>query len=168
LILVGGPEAVERISMAEYDPAWPARFERERVRIVAALGENARSVEHIGSTSVPGLAAKPIVDIMVEVDDPDDDACHREALETAGYGLRVIEAGHRMYRTPERDVHLHLWRTGSADIARHRVFRDRLRGSDGARRLYERTKRELADRPWADMNDYADAKSAVIAQIMGT
>jgi len=168
LILVGGPEAVERISIAAYDPAWPARFERERVRIVAALGESARSIEHIGSTAVPGLAAKPIVDIMVELDDPDDDARYREALESVGYGLRVIEAGHRMYRTSDRDVHLHLWRTGSADIPRHLDFRDRLRESDEARRLYERTKRDLAARPWADTNDYADAKSAVIAQIMGT
>jgi GrpB-like predicted nucleotidyltransferase (UPF0157 family) len=73
-----------------------------------------------------------------------------------------------MYRTSEHDVHVHLWRTGSADIARHLAFRDRLRASADARRLYERAKRELAGRPWADTNDYADAKSAVIAEIIGT
>jgi GrpB-like predicted nucleotidyltransferase (UPF0157 family) len=167
LILVGGPEAVERIAIAAYDPAWPERFEQELARILAALGHYVRSIEHIGSTSVPGLAAKPVIDIMIEVDDPNDDSQHREALEATGYRLRVIEADHRMYRTPERDVHLHLWRTGSSHIARHLVFRDHLRASTDARRLYERTKRELADRPWADMNDYADAKSAVIAEIIG-
>lgn len=166
MILIGGPEAVERITIADYDPFWAQRFAVEHARIALALGRRARSVEHIGSTSVPGLAAKPIIDIMVEVDDPNDDASHGPSLEGAGYQLRVIEADHRMYRTRERDVHVHLWRSGSADISRHLAFRDRLRGSDQARGLYERTKRDLAARAWADTNDYAEAKSAVIAEIM--
>lgn len=161
LELIGGPEPRPVVIVA-YDPAWPARFETERARIAAAL-PHATAVDHIGSTSVPGLGAKPIVDIQVHIDGDLDDAVG--PLEAAGYQLRVREPGHRMLRTPGRDVHIHLW-VDPADERRHLVFRDWLRVDAADRELYETTKRELATYEWPDMNGYADAKSDVVAAIL--
>jgi GrpB-like predicted nucleotidyltransferase (UPF0157 family) len=159
--LVGGLERRE-IVIADPDPAWPRRFAAERERIAAALGDRARRIEHIGSTSVPGLAAKPIVDILVEVASLDG-----VDLEPAGYVLRVREEGHRMFRTPELDVHVHVWPSGSPSIADDLAFRDRLRASPEDRAAYEALKRELAARDWPDMNHYAEAKGPLIRAILG-
>ena len=155
------------VRIVDYDPGWPVRFDAERDRIVSALGSVARRVEHIGSTSVPGLAAKPVVDVMVTVDDPDDDLAFVPALIGAGYPLRVIEPGHRMFRTPARDVHVHLWRAGSDDERRHLLFRDWLRENADDRGHYESVKRDLASRRWVDSNHYADAKTEVVTEITG-
>jgi GrpB-like predicted nucleotidyltransferase (UPF0157 family) len=162
--LVGGRERRE-IVIAEYDPQWPRRFERERAKIAAALGERALAIEHVGSTAVPGLAAKPIVDVLVAVADAEDDA-NVASLEAAGYELRVREPGHRMVRTPARDVHVHLWSDSDPEIARTLRFRDRLRADEADRDAYERLKRELAARRWRDMNEYAEAKSPLVAEIL--
>jgi GrpB-like predicted nucleotidyltransferase (UPF0157 family) len=155
------------VRIVAYDLAWPALFESERDRVMSALGSSARRVEHVGSTAVPGLGAMPVVDLMVTVDDPDDDGAFVPALIGAGYPLRVIEPEHRMFRTPQRDVHVHLWRVGSADERRHLLFRDWLRESAEDRARYESLKRELAAREWDDSNDYAQAKSGVVTEIMG-
>jgi GrpB-like predicted nucleotidyltransferase (UPF0157 family) len=163
--LVGGPEP-GRIVLAAPDPAWPARFAAERARIVAALGPVALRVEHIGSTSVPGLAAKPIVDVLVVVADPAGEDAVVAPLEAAGYVLRVREPGHRMLRTPAHDVHVHVWAEGDPEVERYLCFRDRLRASPEARARYEARKRELAQRAWDDVNDYADAKSEVVEAII--
>jgi len=165
-VLIGGWESRE-ITIVEYDPAWPARFAQERLRI-AVLGSVAKRIEHIGSTAVPGLAAKPIIDILVTVDDVEDEACYVPRLQACGYVLRVREPDHRMLRTPARDVHVHVhvWRCGGDDERRQLLFRDWLRGNAPDRDLYEQTKRELARRSWADTNYYADAKSAVIVAIL--
>ncbi len=159
--LIGGREP-RPVLLVDYDPTWPVRFAAERARIAAALPQ-ASAIEHIGSTSVPGLAAKPVIDMLVVVADIATPEV-QVALEGAGYELRVRQPGHRMFRTPARDVHVHLW-TDPADIARHFEFRDWLRTHDDDRDRYEAVKRELATREWADMNDYADAKSPVIAAI---
>ena len=161
--LVGGRER-RRIVIAEPDPAWPRRFEAERARIAAALGERAERIEHIGSTAVPGLAAKPIVDVLVAVARLAEEELV-PPLERAGYVLRVREADHLMVRTPALDVHVHLWHVGSREVARHLAFRDRLRASPEDRAAYERLKRELAARDWDDVNGYADAKSSLIREI---
>ena len=161
-VLIGGRERRE-IVIADYDPAWPARYELERARIAAELGERALRIEHIGSTSVPGLAAKPIVDILVEVASLE----HAASLERAGYVLRVREDGHRMFRTPERDVNVHVWPTGSPSIATDLAFRDRLRTSSEDRAAYAALKRELAARDWPDTNHYAEAKGPLIREILG-
>jgi len=162
--LVGGREA-RAIVIADYDPAWPERFALERARIVTALGARAVAVEHVGSTAVPGLAAKPIVDVLVAVADPEADEL-RGALEAAGYELRVREPGHRMFRTPTLDVHVHLWAAGDPEIERTLRFRDRLRASPADREEYERLKRDLAARDWPDMNAYAEAKGPLIGEIL--
>lgn len=164
-MLIGGREQRE-IVMVEHDPRWATRYESERSRIVAALGDRVLRIDHIGSTSVSGLAAKPIIDIDLSVADPDDETAYVPDLERVGYVLRVREEGHRMMRTPERDVHVHVCSLGSDWEQRHLVFRDWLRENPDDRQRYEDVKRSLAGRVWADMNDYADAKSDVIADIM--
>jgi GrpB-like predicted nucleotidyltransferase (UPF0157 family) len=164
-VLIGGREK-SAIVIADYDPRWPQRFEAEAVRIRRALGARALRIEHIGSTAVPGLAAKPIIDILVGVDDPDDASDLRPRLERSGYELRVREPGHLMFRTPARDVHVHVWRDSDPEVKRHLRFRDRLRSSPADRAAYEHLKRNLARREWSDMNEYADAKSGLIGAIL--
>jgi GrpB-like predicted nucleotidyltransferase (UPF0157 family) len=163
-ILVGGREG-GRVTLMPWRREWPARFATERERIATALGERASLIEHVGSTSVPGLDAKPIVDILVAVADPADSQVQVE-LENVGYVLRVDEDDHRMFRTPERDVHVHLWVAGSDDVERHIAFRDRLRASEADRRAYAELKHRLAQREWDDINDYAAAKGSLIGEIL--
>jgi GrpB-like predicted nucleotidyltransferase (UPF0157 family) len=163
---IGGPEPI-RILIAEYSEEWPRRFEVERARIAGALGDRALLIEHIGSTSVPGLAAKPIVDIALGVADVHDAGVH-DALVDAGYVLRVEEPDHRMFRTPARDVHVHIYELGSPEIDKYLRFRDRLRTNADDRARYEARKRELAARgEWANMQDYADEKTGVVLDILG-
>lgn len=164
-VLIGGRERVP-IRVVDYDPAWPARFESERHRIGTALGREAHALEHIGSTAVPGLAAKPIIDVLVTVTDVEREDLYAPALERAGYVLRVREPGHRMFRTPRRDVHVHLHSVTDAEVRRILLFRDRLRANETDRSRYATVKRDLAARDWRDMNDYADAKGPVIAAIL--
>ncbi len=166
LELVGGVERRD-IVLVPYRPAWPARFAQELRRIADAMGPAALRIEHVGSTAVPGLAAKPIVDVQVSVADVEDEEAYLPRLEAAGYRLRVRAPGHRMVRTPQRDVHVHVCSAGSDWERRHLLFRDRLRHDADDRALYEATKRELAQRPWPDMNAYAAAKSPVITEITG-
>lgn len=166
--LIGGVEK-RQITIADYDRTWPAKFEAHRGIIAGTLGETALRIEHIGSTSVPGLAAKPIVDILVVVKDSANESAYRPQLEAAGYVLRVREPDwneHRMLRTPERDVHVHVYSAGCAEIERYLRFRDHLRTNAEDRQKYEKIKRVLARNDWPDMNAYADAKTEVIESIL--
>ena len=164
LELIGGRERRET-RIVPYDASWPSAFVRERSRIDGALGGKARRIDHIGSTSVPGLAAKPIIDIDVSVDDPDAEDTYVPALEDAGYRLRVREPGHRMLRTPTLDVHVHVCATGSDWERRHLLLRDWLRTDPRDRTAYAALKQDLARRDWPDMNAYAGAKSDLIKHI---
>lgn len=157
------------VELAEPDPAWPAAFDAAAARLRAALGERAHRIEHIGSTAVPGLAAKPVIDVVVALDDPDDEAAYLPDLLADGYDLRVREPGHRCLRGAVGDlpVNLHCYAQGSPEITRYLVFRDRLRAHDDERGRYEAHKRGLAGREWADMNLYADAKGPVVEEIIG-
>ena len=157
------------ITLAEYDPAWPALFEREERRIRGVLGETVVRLEHTGSTSVPGLAAKPIIDMTLVVPDSADEASYVPALETAGYFLRIREPEwheHRLLKGPDADVNLHVFSRGSVELERMVGFRDWLRTHPEDRELYERTKRELAARTWRHVQHYADAKTAVVEEII--
>lgn len=157
------------IALVESDPAWPALFEREASRIRALLGERVLLLEHAGSTSVPGLAAKPIVDIVLGVADSAGEAAYVPAMEAGGYVLRIREPDwheHRVFKGPDTDVNLHVFSAGSPEIARMLAFRDWLRNHDDERLRYERTKRELAARHWEYVQQYADAKSAVVEAIL--
>lgn len=162
--LIGGVEH-RVIEIANYNPSWVATFDRERRRISAALGGSAVRIDHVGSTAVAGLAAKPIVDVQISVRDAEEDLAYLPRLEASGYQLRVRSPGHRMLRTPALDVHVHACAVGSAWERQHLLFRDWLRRAPDDRVLYEATKRKLAQRDWPDMNAYADAKGAVIGEI---
>jgi GrpB-like predicted nucleotidyltransferase (UPF0157 family)/predicted acetyltransferase len=166
--LVGGSERRE-IVIADYDPAWPEKYEVHRGVIARALDTAALRIEHIGSTSVPGLAAKPIIDILVVVKDSANEPSYCPQLEAAGYVMRVREPDwneHRMFGTLEKDAHVHVYTAGCAEIERVVIFRDRLRAHAGDRQRYEDTKRALARIDWPDINAYANAKSEVIESIM--
>jgi len=166
--LIGGTEKVS-VSIADYDNDWPKKFAVHAKIISEALGRDTLLIEHIGSTSVPGLAAKPIIDILVVVQDSTDESVYVPQLEAAGYVLRVREPDwheHRMFRTPEKDVHVHVYSAGCPEIQRNLMFRDRLRVNADDRRRYEQKKRELATQDWADMNDYATAKTQTIEEIL--
>jgi GrpB-like predicted nucleotidyltransferase (UPF0157 family) len=157
------------ITLADYDPGWPALFAREAARIRAALGGRAVQVEHVGSTSVPGLAAKPIVDILLAVPDSSDEQAYVPALEAAGYVLRVREpdwSEHRMFKGPDTDINLHVFTAGAAEIDRMRLFRDWLRANDADRDAYLQVKRDLAKRTWRYVQHYADAKTEIVEQII--
>lgn len=162
--IIGGPEAVA-ITLDEYDERWTDLYREHRQRIEVALGGANVQIEHIGSTSVPGLAAKPIIDIAVAVTDITAEENYLEPLIASGYELRVREPGHRLVRTPNRDVHVHVYEQGAGAIDEYLLLRDHLRRDRNDRTLYESTKRALLRRRWDDMNDYADAKTDVIVAI---
>ena len=157
------------VELVDYDPAWPQLFAREAERVRAALGNRVLVLEHVGSTSVPGLAAKPRIDMLLVVADSTDEAAYVPALEAAGYVLHIREPDwyeHRMFKGPDTPVNLHVYSPGCPEIERMLLFRDWLRGNDADRRLYERTKRELARRTWAYGQHHADAKSPVVEEII--
>ncbi len=165
-VLIGGREKVP-IVVVDHDQEWPNRYGLVQERVRAALGPSALRVEHIGSTSVPGLAAKPIIDVLVTVQDVEDEPAFVPLLERAGFMLRVRELEHRMFRTPARDVHIHLYEPDHEAVNAYLDLRDWLRVDADDRALYERTKRLLATRTWTDMNKYADGKTDVIKAILG-
>jgi GrpB-like predicted nucleotidyltransferase (UPF0157 family) len=157
------------ILLAEYDPAWPALFEREVARIRSILGDRFLLIEHVGSTSVPGLAAKPVIDMVLVVADSSDEPSYVPDMEAAGYVLRIREPDwfeHRVFKGPDTNVNLHVFSQGCEEVDRMLRFRDWLRTHDEDRALYERTKRELAAKRWRYVQNYADAKTAVVREIM--
>lgn len=158
-----------KVRIVEYDPAWPEQFAAEERKIRGALGERALLLEHVGSTSVPHLAAKPLLDILLVVADSADEASYVPALEQAGYTLRIREPEwyeHRVLKGAAPDVNLHVFSPGCVEIERMLLMRDWLRRHDDDRDLYERTKRELAQRDWKYVQNYADAKTAVVEEIL--
>ena len=157
------------ISLVDSDPVWSVTFRKEAEKVKTALGDRALRVEHVGSTSVPGLAAKPIVDIVLQVADSSDEEQYVAALANAGYQLRIREPGwyeHRMFRDTECRVNLHVFSEGSPEVDRMLTFRDWLRAHDADRNLYEQSKRRLACKEWKHTQNYADAKTAVIEEIL--
>jgi GrpB-like predicted nucleotidyltransferase (UPF0157 family) len=157
------------IIIADYDPAWPDLFQSEAGRIRAVLGLKAIRIEHAGSTSVPGLAAKPIIDVVLAVTDAAAEDAWLAAMEAAGYLLRVRESEpwpHRMLKGPGADINLHIYSAGCPEIDRMLVFRDWLRRNEDERALYARTKLALAAKQWKYVQNYADAKTTVIDEIM--
>jgi GrpB-like predicted nucleotidyltransferase (UPF0157 family) len=157
------------ITLVDYDPAWPGLFEREDQRIRAALGDRVVRLEHTGSTSVPGLAAKPIIDMTLIVPDSSDEPSYVPDLEAVGYVLRIREPDwheHRVFKGPDTNVNLHVFSPDSPELQRMVGFRDWLRTHDEDRDLYEQTKRDLAGREWKCVQYYADAKTAVVEEII--
>src|SRR5271170_4125789 len=157
------------IELCEYRAEWPALFIREAQRIRATLGDRVLTLEHVGSTSVPGLAAKPIIDMILAVADSADEPAYVPAMESAGYVLHIREPEwhqHRLFKGPDTDINLHVYSFGCPEIDKMLMFRDWLRSNDADRELYERTKRELAQQTWKYVQNYADAKTTVVEEIV--
>ncbi|MFC9607505.1 GrpB family protein [Streptomyces niveus] len=168
------PQLNSNIKLMEYTPEWATVFEEEAARISNGLGALPHRVEHTGSTSVPGLPAKPIIDILLIVPDSAEESAYVPALESIGYTLAIREPDwyeHHVLRRPAlapsaESANLHVLSTGCPEINRMLLFRDWLRAHTGDRNLYTQTKRDLAQRTWTYMQHYADAKSEVIASIL--
>jgi GrpB-like predicted nucleotidyltransferase (UPF0157 family) len=158
-----------RIPIVDYDPRWPELFGREAKRIRAVLGRRALRIEHTGSTSVPGLVAKPIIDVLLVVTDSGDEDTYAPALEATGYLLRIRETNwyeHRMFNGPDTEINLHVFSCGCPEIDRMLMFRDWLRSNAVDRDLYARNKLALARKEWMYVQNYADAKTLVIEEII--
>jgi GrpB-like predicted nucleotidyltransferase (UPF0157 family) len=158
-----------RILIVDYDPLWPELFRREAARIWGVLGRRALQIEHVGSTSVPGLVAKPIIDMLVVVTDSADEQAYVPAMEEAGYLLRIRETNwheHRMFKGPDTEINLHVFSVGCPEVGRMLMFRDWLRHGAADRDLYARAKLDLAERDWKYVQNYADAKTGVIEEII--
>jgi GrpB-like predicted nucleotidyltransferase (UPF0157 family) len=164
------PEVLDGpITLVDYDPDWDALYLREAARIRAALSERLLLIEHVGSTAVPGLTAKPKVDIVVAVIDSSIESDYVRALEARGYVLRIREPDwheHRLFDGPDTVVNLHVFSEGCEEIERLLRFRDHLRRNETDRMLYASTKRALARQTWKYTQNYADAKSMVVEEIL--
>jgi GrpB-like predicted nucleotidyltransferase (UPF0157 family)/aminoglycoside phosphotransferase (APT) family kinase protein len=161
--------SVGRIAIADYDATWPAQFENEAAAVRSVLGPRAFRIDHVGSTSVPSLPAKPIIDILLVVADSSDESSYVPRLEAAGYVLRIREPDwyeHRMFNGPRTPVNLHVFSVRCPEIERMLAFRDWLRQNADDRKTYEDLKRTLAQHDWESVDDYARAKSGVVSQIL--
>ncbi len=157
------------IILVEYDPHWPKAFEREANRVRSILGDKIIQVEHVGSTSVPGLCAKPIIDMLLVVENSADEPSYVPALAAAGYTLRIREPEwfeHRMFKGPDIDINLHVFGSGTSEIDRMLRFRDWLRSNETDRNKYAQVKRDLAKNKWRHIQNYADAKTSIVQEIM--
>jgi GrpB-like predicted nucleotidyltransferase (UPF0157 family) len=144
---VPGAAPAVGIEVTEPDPAWPRRYDDLAGRIRAALGWRALQLEHVGSTAVPGLAAKPVIDIDLTVADPEREPAYVPALEAIGFRLVIREPwrhGHRALVADEPRCNLHVYGFDSPEPVRHRIFRDWLRGHPGERDRYAAAKRQAA------------------------
>jgi len=158
-----------RVQLVDYDPQWPALFEREADRIRSVLGHRVLRIEHVGSTSVIGLVAKPTIDVLLVVSESRDEGSYLPSLEAAGYALRIRESNwneHRMFKGPDTDINLHVFSSGCAEIDRMLGFRDWLRRNPVDRDLYGRAKLILAPKDWEYVQNYADAKTSIIDEII--
>lgn len=168
---VAGAEPPQHVDIAPWSPAWPETFRGLSARIREALGWRALEIHHVGSTSVPGLAAKPIVDIDLIVADPDDEDAYVPPLEDAGFALRIREPWwqrHRMLRGEEPMCNVHVFGWDSPEPIRHRLFRGWLAGEADDRALYEQTKRDAARHANAGpglVSEYNARKQRVIHEI---
>ena len=167
--VTGESERSDSITVVEFDREWPARFASWRDLIARSLGRSTLRIDHIGSTSVPGLMAKPIVDIQISVSDISDEERYVPELERLGVQLRSRDDLHRYFRPfadRPRNVHVHVCPAGSEWERRHLLFRAYLRANPAPRVVYVEAKREAA-RVWMDDGwAYTDAKSGVILDIM--
>ena len=158
------------IHLSAYDADWPRLYEREAERIRGALDDKVVQLEHVGSTSIPGLSAKPLIDVVLVVADSSAESSYVPELEAAGYVLRIREPDwfeHRLFKGPDTNVNVHTFSVGCEEVDRMLAFRDWLRTHDDDREHYERAKHELAAREWKYVQNYADAKSAVVEEIIG-
>jgi GrpB-like predicted nucleotidyltransferase (UPF0157 family) len=162
-------EVTRPIQVSPYDPGWPERYRAAEARIRAALGERALAVEHVGSTAVPGLAAKDRVDIDLIVADPAAEGDYVPALETAGFALRTREPHwyeHRCLWTANHDVSVHVFGPDCDEHLRHLIFRDWLRTHPDDRDRYAARKHRVAVEHPMSMAHYVAGKADLIVDIL--
>jgi GrpB-like predicted nucleotidyltransferase (UPF0157 family) len=175
-------EPARRVLLVDPDPRWPALYDAEEVRIRDAVAPELVELHHVGSTSVPGLAAKPVIDILLLVRDSSEEETYAPGLQRSGYTFvlrephwqehRLFKRGLPHFRSADvrvggvSKVNLHVFTAGAEEGRRMLAFRDRLRADIGDRRIYEATKRRLAAQEWGFVQEYADAKGAVVSEIM--
>ncbi len=168
-VTIGNVEELDgKVTLCEYNNIWAELFQKERDKIGKALNGNFVSVEHVGSTSVPGLCAKPILDILLLVEDSRDELIYVPALGKAGYVLKIREPDwyeHRVLKGAFPKVNLHVFSSGCVEADRMIAFRDWLRTHEEDRERYATAKRTLAEKTWKYMQNYADAKSEIVAKI---
>jgi GrpB-like predicted nucleotidyltransferase (UPF0157 family) len=162
----------DQIRLAAYDPRWPSMYLVADQKIRSALSDRALLVEHVGSTAVPGLCAKPIIDIVLAVEDSTAEGSYVPALEEQGFVLRAREPAWYQHRYLLQELgdtkwQVHVFSAGCEEIERMLAFRDWLRAHADDRRYYEAVKRELAARTWKHVQSYADAKSDIVREILG-
>ncbi|SMB97252.1 GrpB family protein [Deinococcus hopiensis] len=167
---VGGmPKLTSKLQVVDYNPEWPQWYEREAARLRALLGERVRALDHVGSTSVPGLAAKPTIDVDLTLDDSADEAAYVPVLEAAGYRLTIREPEwheHRLFKGPDTDINLHVWTVGSPEAQRHLIFRDWLRANETDRGAYGEHKKAVAEREYEYAFQYNNGKAALLREIL--
>jgi GrpB-like predicted nucleotidyltransferase (UPF0157 family) len=162
----------EAVELHAYDPDWPAAFERERRLIAPLFRRPPRRIEHMGSTSIPCLRSKPIIDIIVLVDDLGDARLAIPALEATGYSFWAdnpdktkLYLAKGLPPAPRRTHHLHI-HDDEGEVRRHLIFRDHLRNDPAALDAYLALKAELASRFREDREAYSQHKSAFIDEMV--
>lgn len=161
--------AGDPVEIVAWDPSWPLRFEEMRARLAGALGDTARRIEHVGSTSIRDMVAKPVIDIQISVDDVDDDVGFRGPIEAQGFELRFIEPGHRYFCPPPgipREYQVHVCEVGSDWERVHLLFRDYLRAHPDVAIEYGRMKLRLAMQHRNERIAYNDDKSGFIDAVV--
>ncbi len=162
------PKLTGRVEVRSYDARWPHLYDQEAARLRRLLGERVLALEHVGSTAVPGLPAKPVIDIDLSLADSADEAAYLPLLEGAGYRLVIREPDwheHRGFKGPDTNINLHVWTLGSPEAQRHVIFRDWLRKDEQDRERYGALKLELATRDFAYLHEYNNAKAPLIHAI---
>jgi GrpB-like predicted nucleotidyltransferase (UPF0157 family) len=160
-----GRQAPDAVEVVPYRDEWAASFAAWRKRLQRALGDAAGRIEHVGSTAVPELCAKPIIDIQVSVRDVEVEASYVPAIESLGLSLRLREPEHRYFRSAgdrPRTVQIHVCEVGGEWECDHLLFRDYLRADRETRAAYERLKRDLSERYRDDRLAYNEGKTGFI------
>ena len=162
----------EEVFLVPYDPEWPELYESERVRILAEIGDTITAIEHVGSTAVPGISAKPIIDVMVGVDDIADAELCIAPLQSLGFVYRpeledVIPERRffELYRDDVRMCHVHVVEIGPGFWEDHLLFRDYLRSNPDVAAEYEALKQRLANEHRHDRYTYSDSKTGFIRRV---
>ncbi|MBW3570749.1 MAG: GrpB family protein [Gemmatimonadetes bacterium] len=162
---------MKKVEVVPHDPRWRDAFEAEAKHVAAALGENVTAIHHIGSTAIPGIHAKPVVDLLVEVRDLAELDGRSSAMESLGYEVMGEYGipGRRYFRKDDqegtRTHNLHAFETGAAEVERHLAFRDYMIAHPGDAQQYGELKRKLADEHPQSMDGYMDGKDAFIKEM---
>jgi|SRR6478752_2384340 len=165
---VNAPQRGTPIEVVAPDPTWPATYAALAARVHDTLGERVLSIEHVGSTAVPGLPAKPVIDVDLVVADSADEPAYVPAMEADGWVLRIREPEfeeHRLLRLEEPECNLHVWSPGSPEPRRHRLFRDWLVSHPEDREQYAAAKQAAAAEGFTNGMHYNNAKAWLVYDI---